>query len=76
MKKAHENKLHASLAEAIDRWWDSADGLEATGLRGRMPMIGDATLAYMADAALGVLLAIEDVQVYLKETGHMIEDST
>lgn len=73
MKKADENKLRASLIGAITSWWDRTDGLEATGLRARMPMIGDATMVYMAEAALGVLLAIDDVQTYLAETGHMVE---
>jgi len=62
MKKADESKLRTSLIRAMTDWWDREDGLEATGLRARMPLIGDATLVYMAEQALGVLLAIDDVQ--------------
>jgi len=74
VKKADESKLRASLIAAITDWWDGADGLEASGVRARMPLIGDATLVYMAEQALGVLLAIDDVQTYLQETGHMVQE--
>ena len=71
MKRSDENALRASLIAAMTDWWDG--GL-TTSLRGRMPTIGDATLVYMADQALGVLLAIEDVQTYLTETGQMMQE--
>jgi hypothetical protein len=75
MKRADETKLRASLIAAMTAWWDRPDGLDATGVRGRMPLIGDATIVYMAEQALNVLLAIDDVQTYLTETGHMVEES-
>jgi hypothetical protein len=75
MKRNDENKLRASLIAAMTSWWDSEIRLQGTGLAGRMPLIGDATLTYMAEQALGVLLAIDDVQTYLTETGHMVPDT-
>lgn len=75
MKRNEEAKLRASLIAAMTSWWDREDGMQATGLAARMPLIGDATLVYMAEQALGVLLAIEDVQTYLAETGHMVPDT-
>lgn len=74
MKRNEEQKLRASLIEAMSSWWDREDGMPATGLAARMPLIGDATLTYMAEQALGVLLAIEDVQTYLTETGQMVPE--
>jgi hypothetical protein len=74
MKRADETKLRASLIAAMTAWWDRSDGLQATGIAARMPLIGDATLVYMAEQALNVLLAIDDVQTYLTETGHMAPD--
>ena len=74
MKRTDETKLRASLIAAMTAWWDGNDGLQGTGVAGRMPMVGDATLVYMAEAALNVLLAIDDVQTYLRDTGHMVEE--
>ncbi len=70
MKRSEETKLRASLIEAIERWWDG-EVMEATGAT--VPLVGDATLVFMADAALNVLLAIDDVQTYLRESGQMVE---
>ena len=76
MNRADETKLRTSLIKAINHWWSSDDGtdegLAATGVV--VPFIGDATLDYMADAALNVLLAISDVQDYLHKNGHMVEE--
>jgi hypothetical protein len=72
MKRGEETQLRASLIEAITHWWDSSDGMEATNVP--RPIIGDATLVLMAEAALNVLLAIDDVEPYLRETGSMVQE--
>jgi len=68
--RADEMKLRASLIAAIERWWES--DIADTGVI--VPLVGDATLVYMAEQALNVLLAIEDVQTYLHAGGFMVEE--
>jgi hypothetical protein len=69
MKRNDELKLRASLIAAIDQWWEK----EAIGaLR---PVLGDATLLHMADAALGVLLAVDDLYESLRDGDELKEAS-
>jgi hypothetical protein len=72
VKRGDETRVRASLLEAMTHWWDGSDGLEATNVQ--RPIIGDATLVLMAEAAMGVLLAIDDVETYLRETGSMVQE--
>lgn len=61
MKRSEETKLRASLIKAIDDWWERED------LGVARPMLGDATLVHMAEAALGVLLAVDDLYETLRD---------
>lgn len=70
MKRNEEMKLRASLIEAMERWWSNEDGTEgAVTLGVPLPTLGDATLVFMAEAALGVLLAISDHETALIQGG-------
>ena len=60
MTRIEEEKLRASLAAAIDHWWDSEGGAQSIGVR--MPYVGPDTFAQMAAAATAVLLALDDAQ--------------
>ncbi len=58
------DKVKVILKEAI---WEAFDETELES--GREGYIGDETVNLMAEAALSVLLAVEEVQVYLKKEG-------
>jgi hypothetical protein len=60
MTRIEEEKVRASLAAAIDRWWDSEGGAQSLDVR--MPFVGNATFELMAMAATTVLLALDDAQ--------------
>lgn len=64
MKRAEETRIRASLIEAIDAWWAGP----AQSLNVPLPVVGDSTLVHMAEAALGVLLAVDDLYEYLRDT--------
>lgn len=68
MKRSEETKLRASLIKAMDDWWERDD------LGVSRPMLGDATLVHMAEAALGVLLALDDLYETLRESGEIRDD--
>jgi hypothetical protein len=70
VKRAVEDQLRASLTEAIDNWWDGA----AQAADENAPEIGDNTLALMAEAALAVLLAVADLQMYFEQNGLLKEE--
>lgn len=61
MKRSEETKLRASLIRAIDDWWERDD------LGVSRPVLGDATLVHMAEAALGVLFAVDDLYDTLRD---------
>lgn len=68
MKRSEETKLRASLIKAIDDWWNQ------TELGVSRPILGDATLVHMAEAALGVLLAVDDLYETLRDDGELKEE--
>ena len=61
--KIDKNKARVQLKEAID------NVLESGELSDRETFVGDETINLMVEAALSVLLAVEDVQIYLKDEG-------
>lgn len=60
-----ENKLKASLAEAIDAWMANNQGL----IDELDMWFGESLHEHMANAAFNVLAAQKDVQFYLKQQG-------
>lgn len=62
MKETVKNKLRLSLAEVIDGWWGSIDFVD-------FPYVGENICEHMAESALNVLFAVDDVQDYLKSQG-------
>lgn len=60
MTRIEEEKLRASLAKAIDAWWDGEGGAQSLDVR--MPFVGPATFELMALAATTVLVALDDAQ--------------
>jgi predicted RNase H-like nuclease (RuvC/YqgF family) len=68
VKRSEATKLRASLIKAIDDWWDRDD------LGVARPMLGDSTLIHMADAALVVLLAVDDLYETLGNEDQLKED--
>lgn len=64
MDEHTKSKLRTSLISAIDTWWmDEQDTLSNSVT---LPWVGENTLAYIADAALAVILALQDTQEYLE----------
>lgn len=56
-------RAKVTLAEAIDQWFDKqAESLD-------LPYVGINTVAIMAGAAVSVLVAVADVQDYLRDQG-------
>ena len=72
MTRIEEEKLRASLANAIDHWWDGEGG--AQSLNVRMPYVGKATFDLMALAAAAVLLALDDAQRSMIDDGIVKSD--
>jgi hypothetical protein len=68
-KRTDEEKLRASLVEALEGWWDN--GAQATEVH--MPYVGDETFIQMANAALAVFVAIADVQESAVRDGYFKE---
>lgn len=68
MNRSEETKLHASLTEAIENWWDGP-AQEAGGL----PYVGDSIAELLADAALTVLKGMADVYDALRRNGELKE---
>lgn len=58
--KIDKNKARVQLKEAIEKVFESGE------LSGRETYIGEETINLMVEAALSVLLAVEDVQLYLR----------
>jgi hypothetical protein len=71
MKRSDEEKLRASIAGALDVWWEN--DVVATGVV--MPYLGGDTVQQMAAAAVAVLIAIADVQESMKRDGMIQEDA-
>lgn len=71
MNRHDELMLRHTLIKAIERWWEE----EAAKHSALLPIVGDATHVFMAEAALGVLLSIADVETYLRSNGFMKEES-
>ncbi len=61
--KIDKNKARVQLKEAIDNVFESGE------LSDREAYVGDETINLMVESALSVLLAVEDVQIYLKDEG-------
>jgi hypothetical protein len=68
MRRKDEEALRTSLRRAIQAWWESEelDTIER-------PYIGDNTIVIMADAAVTVLVALDDVYETLRSNGELIE---
>ena len=65
--KIDKNKARVQLKEAIDKVFESGE------LSDRETFVGDETINLMVESALNVLLAVEDVQIYLKQEGLLLE---
>ena len=65
MNKIDKNKARVQLKEAIDKVFESGE------LSDRESYVGEETTNLMVESALNILLAVEDVQVYLKEESLM-----
>ncbi len=63
-----KDKVKVILKEAIAKTFDEEEVDD-----NREGYIGEATINLMAEAALNVLLAVEDVQKYLKDEGLLKE---
>lgn len=68
MKRTEETKLRAGLFKAIEQWWEQED------IGAPRPVLGDSTLVHMAEAALGVLLAVDDLYESLREGDELKEE--
>lgn len=63
-----EHALRAELTTAIKAVLDKAEG------RGDLPPLGPAAAAYMADAGLAMLLAVDDAYEQLMRDGMLAEE--
>ena len=63
MDKIDKNKARVELVEAIGKLFEKGE------LSDRTTYVGDETRDLMAEAALSVLLAVEDVQICLQKEG-------
>lgn len=61
-------KLTAALTEKIDEWWDGEFGLA------NIPLMGENTTSFMAQAAIAVLKSVSDSQDYLRGEGMLKDD--
>jgi hypothetical protein len=73
VKRSDEEKLRASLAAAINVWWD-ADKIGATATGVPLPYVGEDTFTQMANAAAAVLIGIADAQETAQRDGMWKED--
>jgi hypothetical protein len=71
VKRTEETKIRASLIQAIDQWWEQGDIGGAP-----RPVLGDSTLVHMAEAALGVLLAVDDLYEALRDSGELKDEES
>ncbi len=65
-----EVKMMASLHDAFEEWWPrfcSSEDFE------NVPWIGERTYFLMARAAIGILLANKDVEVFMDSNGYLAE---
>jgi hypothetical protein len=67
---ATEAKLIASLHDAIEKWWN---GYGVDVCKDNIPWTGERTHYLMARAAVSIMLANKDVEVYLNENGYLTE---
>jgi len=56
--RTDEEKLRASLAAAMETWWENI----ASTIGVQMPYLGGDTFVQMASAAATVLIALDDAQ--------------
>lgn len=68
MTRTDEEKVKASILEALENWWDGA----AQALDVQLPYIGDDVHAQMANAALAVLLAAGSTYETLQRNGELV----
>lgn len=71
MRRTDEEKLKASIAGALDVWWEN----DVVGTGVNMPYLGGDTLQQMAAAALAVLIGIADAQESMIRDGIIQEDA-
>ena len=69
MNEESKALYRVDLIKALEAWWDggSDDGRD-------LPLLGENTIAAMADAALQVLVGVADSQEYLRGEGLLSED--
>lgn len=67
MNQVEKHQLSFSLSAAIEEWWGHASEEVS------MPYVSDNVHALMAEAALSVLLAVDDTQQFLKNEGMFSE---
>lgn len=65
LNKMDKDKAKVILKDAIEKAFEEAE-LEDRGF-----YVGDDTINLMSESALNVLLAVEDVQDYLKQQGEL-----
>lgn len=63
MEKIDKDKAKVILKEAIGKAFDSDE------LSDRGTYIGEETISLMAESALNVLLAVEEIQTYMEKEG-------
>lgn len=66
--RLEEHALRGELTQAIKTVLDKAVG------RGSLPELGPAVAAYMADACVAMLLAIDDAQEQMRRDGMLNEE--
>lgn len=64
-------KLIRKIQEAVDQ---TTDELEEGDNLGTFPYLGDKCFEFMADAAIAVLLGMEDAQKYMEENDMLKDD--
>lgn len=62
MDEQTKSRLRASLIGAIDTWFAAEQEQNST-----LPWIGHSTVAYIADAAMSVILALQDSQEFIAD---------
>lgn len=70
MNRTTETKLHASLTEAIEQWWE-----EESQETEELPYVGTNVAELMAQAAMAVLAGMADLYETLHRNGELTDDA-
>lgn len=68
MKRRDEQLLRSKLQKLLADWWGS-DAIDHVAL----PYVGDNTIILMTDAAINVLIAVDDVYETLRSNGELVD---